>query len=419
MNDDYPFLDEFLSSLAAAAEQDDDSDGFEEELPSDPVHITAGRIAALQAAAGARGNDLTDTERRVREHLGLRSLSEILTCTPPPVMVEGLLPKIGVCLLYGDSGTAKTYSAVYLAWAVAGGTDTFLGQKIHNHGDVLYISAEDDTGVASRYRALTLAYGVPHHDVYITNKLSPLDGEAPAFHAADGTPSTLTALTPHVLLASLQAAGVSPALVVVDTFSTAFSSLESENDNTQVASLIRQMETVSTELECPVLVLHHTGKDDGKGARGASSFKGNAFSIMKSAKDKNGVFTISSEKWKAGQPFEEPLRVYLTTTHDETLPESAPQVSVLDHAKVAYRLAAPPVYTSDEVDADGTPLHFYEALDGARAKLGKGDYSASEIKKKAGRPGASGALTTEILQRWAQLRGIEEVSLGAKVRYVL
>jgi len=389
-----------------------------DDTPVTRPKITAERREELREHGNMRDLRVTDTEQEWRDRFGLRSLSAVLECTPPAAMVDGILPQIGVCLLYGASGTAKTYAAVYLAWAVAGGSTHFLGQQIHHHGDVLYISSEDDTGVAARYRAMVLAYGPPRKDVFITNKLSPLDACTQAFCADDGTPSGYTALSPGVTSAILSQAGISPGLVIVDTFSTSFANLESENDNTQVAALIRQMEALSTELECPVLVLHHTGKNEEAGARGASAFKGNAFSILKSEKDQNGVFTIKSEKWKAGTPFEESLRVPLVRTEDDSLAEDEPQVTVVDLQRINAGPRPKYVKTTDEVDDDGIPTYLYEALDGAREKLGKGDYSAAEIKRKAGRAGASGALTTEVLKKWMNLRGLEVVGVGAKTRYV-
>ena len=67
-----------------------------------------------------------------------------------------------------------------------------------------------------------------------------------------------------------------PALVVIDTLSTNFGKGEENNPSDMarfIANLKRHIEGV---YGCSVLVVHHTGKDAERGARGGSSIEGNS-----------------------------------------------------------------------------------------------------------------------------------------------
>src|SRR4051794_31515993 len=60
-------------------------------------------------------------------------------------LIKGLLGSTAMALVYGDSGTGKTFLALHIALSVAAGTDIF-GHRVRRCG-VVYIAAEAGRGI--------------------------------------------------------------------------------------------------------------------------------------------------------------------------------------------------------------------------------------------------------------------------------
>jgi AAA domain len=75
---------------------------------------------------------------------------------PPRMLVKGLLPASGLAFIGGQSGAGKTFVAVALGAAQAGGTEFFKCQVKKRVG-VLYIAAEGGASFAARVAAAMLA----------------------------------------------------------------------------------------------------------------------------------------------------------------------------------------------------------------------------------------------------------------------
>jgi putative DNA primase/helicase len=75
------------------------------------------------------------------------------------------------------------------------------------------------------------------------------------------------------LVASILTQQGEVSVVVVDTFSRAMSGKD-ENSSTEMTSFIAAMDYIAKELDYLVIVVHHSGKDQSRGARGHSSLLG-------------------------------------------------------------------------------------------------------------------------------------------------
>ena len=62
-------------------------------------------------------------------------------------------------------------------------------------------------------------------------------------------------------------------LCIIDTLSAAFAGLDENSGD--MAIVVKQAEYIQRKLLCPVVIIHHTGKDVGRGLRGHSSLRGN------------------------------------------------------------------------------------------------------------------------------------------------
>lgn len=74
------------------------------------------------------------------------------------------------------------------------------------------------------------------------------------------------------LVAAIRARDVDPALIVVDTQARATVGTD-ENDNSAMGKVMDGLSALSERYACPVVTVHHTGKDPTRGARGASAVK--------------------------------------------------------------------------------------------------------------------------------------------------
>ncbi|MBX9265093.1 helicase RepA family protein, partial [Klebsiella pneumoniae] len=61
-------------------------------------------------------------------------------------------------------------------------------------------------------------------------------------------------------------------LIVIDTLARCFGGND-ENDAKDMGAFIEGCDTIKRETGATVLVVHHSGKDDTKGARGSSAFR--------------------------------------------------------------------------------------------------------------------------------------------------
>ena len=183
----------------------------------------------------------------------------------PPVqwLVKGIVPRAGVSMIYGDSGSGKTFLALDLAMAVAQG-ELWFGYRT-KAAPVIYFPLEG-AGVQNRITAWevhndkTLPAGVR---VVKEREFSLLD----------------PANTAGIVQAVNDFAGVSSgALVIIDTMARAVAGHD-ENDASVMGLAIAAAERIASEVGGAVLLVHHTGKD-GKTVRGSSVLRAAAETML-------------------------------------------------------------------------------------------------------------------------------------------
>ncbi|MDR6870115.1 hypothetical protein J2Y55_001115 [Bosea sp. BE125] len=166
-------------------------------------------------------------------------------------LVDGLLDRGALSVLYGDSNVGKTFVAMSLAFSVACGSP-WAGQRTAGL-PVVYVAAEGGRGAMRRLHALVCESG--RHDA--------------AFHLYPSSVDLLRAdadLEP--LIAAIRAAdGVG--LVVIDTLSRALAGGD-ENSSVDMGKLVRHIDRLRSVTKAHVIIVHHSGKNQAKGARGHS-----------------------------------------------------------------------------------------------------------------------------------------------------
>jgi hypothetical protein len=172
-------------------------------------------------------------------------------------LVKSLVPADSMGMLFGASGTFKSFVALDLSLTVAHGMKWC--QRKTGQGSVVYVAAEGGAGIYRRVWAWHQAHKLQHAD---------------NFHVCV-TPLLLTQEEQvSALRESIAALPQRPSLIVVDTLSQTFSG--DENSSTDIAAYLRLLNThLRAAFGATVLVIHHTGHAAAERPRGSSAITAN------------------------------------------------------------------------------------------------------------------------------------------------
>ena len=200
-------------------------------------------------------------------------------------LVKGAVPMESLGVMFGASGTFKSFLAIDLALHVAHGMH-WMGRKTRQ-GTVIYIAAEGGTGLWRRVEAW-------HRERAINWQDAPLYVVPMAVDLGEDCSRVIEAA------AALQ---VEPALIVVDTMSQTFSG--EENSAMEVSRYLRELGTWFRESwGCAVLVIHHSGHMATERPRGSSVIRANTdFMLGVHRDEKEMLATLSCIKQKDGELF--------------------------------------------------------------------------------------------------------------------
>lgn len=174
-------------------------------------------------------------------------------------LVKGLLDVAVMAVIYGPSNSGKTFWTIDLAYHIAIGAP-WRGRRVIQ-ASVLYLAAEGGRGVINRVAALKQAHGVL--DVPLAVKRAGLDllhDQADLQHIVDLS-AEVKARLPDA-----------PHLIVIDTLSRVMAGGD-ENSAADMTALIRNIDAIRATTGATTLLVHHTGKDAARGARGHSSLR--------------------------------------------------------------------------------------------------------------------------------------------------
>jgi len=204
-----------------------------------------------------------------------------------PWLVKHVVPADSVGMMFGASGTFKSFLAVDLAGHIAHGLP-WLGRRT-KQGAVIYIAAEGGTGLWGRLCAWHQSRRLPYDEAPIYVVPMALDLTADAWKIVEAA----------------QALGVTPSLVVVDTLSQTFAG--EENSAQEVAAYFRELGTRIRQLwHCAVMILHHTGHNATERPRGSSAMRANLDWMLGVHRDeKEMLATLSCAKQKDGEGFQD------------------------------------------------------------------------------------------------------------------
>jgi putative DNA primase/helicase len=204
-------------------------------------------IAALLAApANAR-------KRKMR----FLSLSELAALRPPEWLIEGHLPAASFASLYGAHGSMKSFVALDWALCISHGRP-WLGSHAIKPGRVVYVAGEGQHGLAKRILGWRSAKAEETPD--------------PPIHILPQAVAMPTGELDEMigLIAELP---TPPVLIVLDTLARTFGAGD-ENSQKDMNAFVAACDRLRDVTGACVLVIHHSGKDAERGARGSTALPG-------------------------------------------------------------------------------------------------------------------------------------------------
>jgi len=173
--------------------------------------------------------------------------------------VENLLTSGSMSVIYGPSNCGKTFFVIDLALHVAWGRE-WRG-KIVDQGAVVYLSLEGAQGIQNRMRAFATHHNCgPLPFVAMPKPVNLLNEDA-----------DVQAVIELVRYIAAQTS-LPVRMVIIDTLSRAMAG-GNENSSEDMTAIVRNCDKIKHETGSHVCIVHHSGKDEARGARGHSSLR--------------------------------------------------------------------------------------------------------------------------------------------------
>lgn len=197
--------------------------------------------------------------------------------------IKGALPVGDLGIIFGSSGSGKSFVAFDVAAALARGVPWRGRKTIRSR--VLYIAAEGSGGVPGRIKAYCR-----QHDVSMREMDLSIMYAAPNFMDAEDISEVCNAI---------KAAGGFD-ILIVDTFAQVTPGAN-ENASEDMGRALANAQALCRATNAMVILIHHAGKDASRGSRGWSGLKGAADFQWEIVRHESGEREIHLEKVKDGE----------------------------------------------------------------------------------------------------------------------
>lgn len=223
------------------------------------------------------------------------SISELATLPPPEWLIDGILTVNGLSMVWGRSGSLKSFAALDQGLCVA------TGHPWHDHavrkGRVVYMAAEGARGLGSRALGWIRTRGrdLPEPDFQIIP------------HALTFTrEEDITAL-----LSALDYERKPITMIVVDTLSRTFGN-GNPNQPADMNAFVDACEKVRQTTGAHLMVVHHGGKDTDKNELGNEGLRNAADTVIHVRRKTNGIELINEAPKGKQKDFDEFKTIHLT-----------------------------------------------------------------------------------------------------------
>lgn len=245
---------------------------------------------ALAILRGALARFVDAPAPVVDRSMRLLSIDELADQKPPEWLMDGMLPEGAFVAVIGPPATMKSFVVLDWALSVAHGRP-WLDQVPVKAGRVVYVAGEGQSGVAARIGGWRFSKGE--------------SGLVP-FHVL---PRSVAVATQELdeLMATIATLPAPPRLIIFDTLARCFGGGD-ENSQKDMNAFVAGIDRLRAATGATVLVVHHTGKDGEKGARGSTALPGAVDTLITIKRDDRSI-TVSNKaplgKQKEAEEFED------------------------------------------------------------------------------------------------------------------
>lgn len=197
----------------------------------------------------------------------------------PEWIIKGVLPRAGLAVLYGESGSGKSFMALDMGMAIARGIE-WRGRRVRQ-GRVVVIAAEGAGGFRNRCVAYAQQHGLDR-------------GSDLPFEVIADQPNLLQKEDALAVARGIGRADV----VIVDTFAQTTPG-GNENAGEDMGKALAHCAGIHRATGALVVLVHHSGKDASRGARGWSGIKAAADAELEVSKGPGGRM-LRTSKMKDG-----------------------------------------------------------------------------------------------------------------------
>lgn len=210
-------------------------------------------------------------------------------------VIEGVVPAASVGILFGPSGSLKSFLALDVCCAIATGKERWHGRdvgtwetqpggdqiEVYTPTRVLYVIGEGRAGINTRLNAWEA-----HHGQAVPSDYLHIGQWMPNLTTGDGFEELLAAVQEHRY-----------DLIVVDTMRKAAGEGD-ENSASERGALIDRLYALSETSGGTVLAVHHSGHTEGR-MRGSSAQLADADFVLQMEREETAL-TVSTQKMKDG-----------------------------------------------------------------------------------------------------------------------
>lgn len=252
-------------------------------------------------------------KKKKAERFQITRVGEWVNRPPPKWIVRDLLPQADLAMLFGQSGSGKSFFAMDVAMSIA--TGRRWRDKDTISGSVLWVAAEAAGSIRSR------SLGLSRH-----NNVNLKEAD---FWIMDDTPDL--ANVDHVRSIAKRALTVKPVIIIIDTLAAA-SGGANENSGQDMAVILAACRVLGKITGALIWIIHHSGKDQSKGARGWSGMKAAMQTEIEVVQAPTGERIARIVKQRDGeQDLEFPFRlVPINLADHDGVPQSTVAVEAID-----------------------------------------------------------------------------------------
>jgi RecA-family ATPase len=190
-----------------------------------------------------------------------RPLTELFDRLPKNWLVQDWFGPGDLVMIFGDSGTGKTFLTIDMIVCGAMGKPIAGKFNVTRRYRTLYCTEEGIAGLRNRFMAAVNSYGLTNPDEWIRWM-----DVIPGFNATDEK-------SVDAFIAQVKESGFDPEVIVFDTWSD-FLAGARDNDNSDALIGCRGAQRIARELNCTVVVIHHASKaSGGTEYRGPTTYK--------------------------------------------------------------------------------------------------------------------------------------------------